>query len=283
MKTGLVLEGGGLRGMFTCGVIDEMMREGINFDGLVGVSAGAMFGCNYKSKQIGRGLRYNIRFKDDPEYISFRSLLKTGNIMGTDFCFRRLPEELDVFDYETYKNNPMEFHVVCTDANTGKPVYKRLDTLDRHEIEWLQASGSLPVVSQIVKVDGYEMLDGGISDSIPLKYFQDLGFERNIVVLTQPKGFKKKRTSAMPVIKMALHKYPAVVEGLGNRHLMYNNELEYLSEQEATGNTLIISPEETLPIGRIEMNEKKMRTVYEMGRKALRDKLEEIKTFLAKQ
>ena len=184
MKKGLVLEGGGLRALFTAGVTDVMMENRIRFDGLIGVSAGATFGCNYKSEQPGRALRYNINFKDDPRYMSWRSFLKTGDLVGAEFSYHVLPNQLDIFDYETFRRNPMEFHVVCTDAETGEPVYKQLDDMTDEGLDWIRASASMPIVSRPVQLEGRKLLDGGIGNSIPLKHFQEIGYERNIVVLT---------------------------------------------------------------------------------------------------
>lgn len=279
MKNGLVLEGGGMRGMFTAGIIDVMMENNIQPDGLIGVSAGATFGCNYKSKQPGRVLRYNITYKDDPRYMGLRTWLKTGDFVSNDFSYHTMPYQLDIFDNETFKKNPMEFYVVCTNVDTGGPVYKKLDSLDESQIDWLRASASLPVVSKPVCVGGYRLLDGGMADSIPLAYFQSIGYERNIVVLTQPQGFKKSRPSIYPLMKLALRKTPKIAEAMAKRHIMYNKELDYLAEQEKAGNTLLIYPEDVLPIGRTEQNEAKMRNVYNMGRKACEDRLEEIKRF----
>ena len=280
MKNGLVLEGGGLRALFSAGVTDVMMENQIRFDGLVGVSAGATFGCNYKSGQIGRALRYNITFKDDPRYMSWRSLLRTGDLVGAEFSYHVLPTQLDIFDNEAFCRNPMEFHIVCTDVETGKPVYKRLDTMDGEGLDWIRASASMPIVSRPVPLEGKKLLDGGIVDSIPLEYFQRLGFGRNIVVLTQPKGFFKKRTKLMPLFQLTMRRYPAIIEAMGRRHLMYNRQLCYLAEEESKGNVLLIYPADTLPIGRTELNEEKMRRVYQMGRKAAEDNLSKIKDFL---
>ena len=280
MKKGLVLEGGGLRALFTAGVTDVMMENQIEFDGLIGVSAGATFGCNYKSKQIGRALRYNIAYKDDPRYMGWRSFLKTGDLVGAEFSYHILPNELDIFDYETFRQNPMEFHIVCTDAETGEPVYKQLDDMTSEGLDWIRASASMPIVSRPVSLEGRKLLDGGIVNSIPLKHFQELGYERNIVVLTQPKGFFKKRTKLMPLFQLTMRKYPAIIKAMGRRHLMYNEQLRYLAEQERKGNTLLIYPENTLPIGRTEQNEEKMRHVYQMGRKTAEEQLLKIKDFL---
>ena len=280
MKKGLVLEGGGLRALFTAGVTDVMMENQIKFDGLIGVSAGATFGCNYKSEQIGRALRYNIAYKDDPRYMSWRSFLKTGDLVGAEFSYHVLPNELDIFDYETFRRNPMEFHIVCTDAETGEPVYKQLDDMTSEGLDWIRASASMPIVSRPVCLGGRKLLDGGIVNSIPLKHFQELGYERNIVVLTQPKGFFKKRTKLMPLFHLTMRKYPAIIKAMGRRHLMYNEQLRYLAEEERKGNTLLIYPEDTLPIGRTEQNEEKMLRVYQMGRAAAERRLQEIRNFL---
>ena len=280
MKKGLVLEGGGMRGLFSAGVMDVMMEHGIRFDGIVGVSAGASFGCNYKSHQIGRVLRYNVRFKDDPRYMGLRSLLRTGDLVAAEFSYHTLPNELDVFDYKTYNQDPTEFHVVCTDVLTGESVYHRLDKMDDEGLEWIRASASMPLVSKPVNIDGKLLLDGGISDSIPLRYFQEQGFERNIVILTQPKGFFKKKTKLMPLFHLFMRKYPAIVHAMARRHLMYNEELAYLEEQEQLGNIQLIYPQDIVPIGRTEQNETKMRHVYEMGREKAEEKLSEIIRFL---
>ena len=281
MKKGLVLEGGGLRALFSAGVIDVMMENQIEFDGLIGVSAGATFGCNYKSKQIGRSLRYNIAYKDDPRYISWRSFFKTGDLVGAEFSYHVMPTELDVFDYEAYRQNPMEFHIVCTDAETGEPVYKQLDIMDYEGLEWVRASASMPIVSKPVLLEGRKLLDGGIVNSIPLKQFQEFGYERNIVVLTQPKDFFKRRTKLMPLFHLTMRKYPAIIKAMGRRHLMYNEQLRYLAEEEKKGNILLIYPEDTLPIGRTELNEEKMRHVYQLGRKTAEEQLLKIKDFLS--
>ncbi len=269
-----------MRGLFSAGVMDVMMEHGIRFDGIVGVSAGATFGCNYKSHQPGRVLRYNIRFKDDPRYMGLRSLLRTGDLVGAEFSYHTMPNELDVFDKVTYENDPTEFHVVCTDVETGEPVYHRIDEMEDEGLDWIRASASMPLVSRPVALEGRLLLDGGISDSIPLRYFQGQGFDRNIVILTQPKGFYKKRTKLMPLFHLFMRRYPAIVRAMSRRHLMYNDELAYLEEQEKQGTILLIYPQDTLPIGRTEQDETKMRRVYAMGRQAGETMLPQIEQFL---
>ena len=281
MKRGLVLEGGGMRALFTAGILDEMMANGIQPDGIVGVSAGATFGCNYKSNQPGRVLRYSLRFRNDPRYMGFTSLLTTGNLVNAQFSYHTLPTEFDIFDFETYNNSPIDFHIVATNVDTGKPIYKQINYMDDKQIDWLRASASLPIASRPVCIDGLRMLDGGMSDSIPLRYFQQQGYDRNIVILTQPKGFKKKQPSGIGVMRFLLRQTPVIADALANRHLMYNAELEFLDEEEKKGNTLLIYPDEELPIGRIEQNEKKIQNVYNMGREKAQKRMDEIKKFFS--
>ncbi|MDE7396705.1 MAG: patatin family protein [Muribaculum sp.] len=280
IKTGLVLEGGGMRGLFTAGVIDVLMENGITFDGLIGVSAGSSFGCNYKSNQPGRVLRDSLKFRNDPRYMGIMSFILTGNIIGAKFAYHTMPDRLDIFDRNAFKRNPMEFYVVCTDTQTGEPVYHKIDTVDYQALEWLRASASMPILSRPVKVsDGRLMLDGGISDSIPLKYFQNNEYKRNIVVLTQPRNYQKTKSPGW-IFKILMPYAPKIAEAMSRRHIMYNSQLEYINQQEQHGNTLIIAPEETLPIGRLEMKADKIKQVYNLGRETATSQLPLILKFL---
>lgn len=281
MKTGLILEGGAMRGLFTAGVMDVMMENGVKFDGAIGVSAGAAFGCNYKSGQIGRAMRYNIKYCRDKRYCSIRSLIRTGDIYNAEFCYGEIPMSLDKFDYDEYERNPMEFIVVCTDIETGKPVYHSYTGREDHGCEWIRASASMPLASRIVEIDGLKLLDGGISDSIPVSYFESIGYDRNIAVLTQPVEYRKKPNRAMPLIRRKYRDYPKLVEAMENRHLMYNSELELVAKKEAVGELFVIRPDEKLPIGRIEKDPEKLRLVYEIGRKTAERQLQAITDYLA--
>lgn len=269
-----------MRGLFTAGIIDVWMENGIRFDGIIGVSAGATFGCNYKSHQSGRVLRYNMRFKDDPRYMGWRSFWKTGDFVGAEFSYHYMPENLDIFDKEAYKADPTEFYVVATDVETGKPAYRKLMEVNDAMLEWLRASASLPILSRPVPLEGRHYLDGGISDSIPLRYFQQQGFDRNVVILTQPQGFRKKRTKLIPIFKLTMRKYPAIIRAMEHRHEMYNSELDYIAEQEALGNTLIITPDDALDISRTSSDGEKMKQIYNLGRKTGEENLDKIREFL---
>ena len=281
-KTGLVLEGGGMRGLFTAGILDVLMENNVTFDGVVGVSAGATFGCNFISHQIGRSLRYNMSQCKNPKYMGIRSLIKTGDFVGGEYAYHVLPTQLDVFDFEAFEKNPTEFHIVATNVRTGEPVYRRLDKVDYTGMEWIRASASIPIISRPVVIGDLALLDGGVADSIPLKYFENEGFTKNIVILTQPKELKKKLTKLMPVFKATMRKYPAIIEGMSKRHLMYNRELDYITQQQEAGKCLVICPSDTLPIGRTEQTPKKMQHVYDMGRKAGEENLAAIRQFIAK-
>lgn len=280
MKNGLVLEGGAMRGLFSAGIMDVMMENGITFDGVIGVSAGAAFGCNYKSRQPGRAIRYNKRFAKDKRYCSMQSFLRTGDLFGAEYAYHIVPNEYDIFDNETYEQNPLEFWLVCTDVETGQPVYKRCDKGGDVTFDWVRASASMPVVSKVVELEGYKLLDGGITDSIPLKAFQREGFERNIVILTQPLGYEKKPSRFLPIISMSLRKYPRVVEAMAMRHLMYNEELAYVEQEVRRGTTMAIYPDKPLPIGHISHDPAEMQRVYDIGREMGERKLEEMKSFL---
>ena len=280
MKTGLILEGGAMRGMLTAGVMDVMMENDIVFDGAIGVSAGAAFGCNYKSKQIGRAARYNMKYCDDKRYCGIGSLIKTGNIFSTDFAYGEVPMKKDIFDFYTYKNNPMEFYVVCTDIESGEAVYHRYDDFSDHGFDWIRASASMPLVSEIVEIDGVKMLDGGVADSIPLKYFESIGYDRNVVILTRPGDYRKKKNNIIPLIKLKYKKYPKFVKAMEERHIKYNETLEYIAAEEQKGNVLVIRPDEALPVGRIERNRDNLKAAYEIGRNTAIKKLDKVRKFL---
>ena len=280
MRTGLVLEGGAMRGMFTAGVMDVMMEQGIRFNGAIGVSAGAAFGVNYKSGQIGRVLRYNVRFCRDKRYCGLWSYLKTGDLYSTSFCYGEVPLHLDPFDFEAYAQNPMRFYVVCTDVRTGEAVYHEYTGYADHGLDWIRASASLPLAANIVRIDGRELLDGGMVDSIPLRYMESLDYTRNVVVLTQPRGYLKKPSNLLPLIRLRYRAYPALIHALENRHCMYNEELSYVAKREREGKAFVIRPREALPIGRVEKNPEKLRMVYTLGREAAEEALPALSAFM---
>ncbi len=277
---GLILEGGAMRGMFTCGALDVFMEQGIVFDGLIGVSAGAVFGCNYKSRQPGRALRYNKRYCADKRYCSFDSLLRTGDLYNVEFCYHTLPTELDVFDTAAFRENPMAFYVTCTDVTTGKPVYHRCDSGDREDILWMRASASMPLVSRVVEIGEEKLLDGGIADSVPLEYMESLGYRGNVVILTQPLDYVKKPNNLVPLARMLLKGYPKMVEAMADRHLRYNQTTAAIREKEQKGEVFVLRPPEALRIGSMEKKPEELERVYQIGRNTALDRLPALETYL---
>lgn len=280
IKRGLILEGGAMRGMFTAGVLDVLMENNIEFDGVIGVSAGATFGCNYISKQIGRTIRYNKKYCRDKRYCSFRSLITTGDLFGEDFCYNKIPNELDPFDNDAYRKSNVEFYIVATDIETGKAIYKKYYVDDPDCLLWMRASASMPLASRIVEIGDKKFLDGGMTDSIPVKAFENMGYNKNVVVLTQPDGYIKKKNSVLPLIKLVYKKFPKLIEVMANRHIMYNETLGYIKEKEACGELFVIRPEEKLNVGHIEHNADELERAYQTGRKVAEKKLETLKEYL---
>ena len=262
-KTGLVLEGGGVRGIYTAGVLDVFMEHGLTFDGVIGVSAGAIHACSYLSGQKGRSIRYYRRYVSDPRFMSFRSWLKTGDIVGADFCYHELPDKLDIYDHEAFLRNGTPYYAVCTNVETGKPEYIRLTDM-RGQIEYLRASASLPYFSRIVELDGRKYLDGGCADSIPLEAFRRMGYGRNVVILTRDASYRKQ-PEMTAMAKLVYRKYPAFVRTLLERHDMYNGQTALAEALAAEGSVFLIRPETPLEIGRLENDPEKVQAVYDQG------------------
>lgn len=279
MKKGLVLEGGAMRGLFTSGILDVMMEAGIEPDGLIGVSAGAAFGCNYKSRQPGRAIRYNKRYARDKRYCSWLSWLKTGDLYNAEFGYHVIPKVYDVFDDKAFEQNPMEFYAVCTDVETGLPVYKKLEEGTPLTYDWIRASASMPLASRVVELEGLKVLDGGVADSIPLKYFESIGYDRNVVILTQPEGYVKEHNRLMPLMRIALRKYPKMIEAMDQRHIMYNRQIDYVRQAEQEGRCMVIRPDRKLPIGHISHDSEEMQRVYDIGRDTGLKNIERLKEF----
>lgn len=256
-----------MRGLFTAGVLDTLYGMGVRFDGIIGVSAGAAFGCNYKSRQPGRVLRYNLRFCRDRRYWGLGSLLRTGNLFNAEFCYRTLPRVLDPWDGAAFAADPARFWVVATDADTGEPVYEELTAADERAFDWIQASSSMPVVSRPVSIDGRRYLDGGLSDSIPLAKMQALGFARCVVVLTRPAGYRKGPARLWPM-QPFLRGLPAVVAALERRPDEYNRAVEFVAAEEAKGSVFVFRPPAELPIGRVSRSRRAVQAAYDIGKDA---------------
>ena len=277
-KIGLVLEGGALRGLFTAGILDVFMENNLSFDGCIGVSAGAAFGCNIKSKQIGRVLRYNLDYCNDPRYCSVRSLIKTGDLFGADFCYNQLPNVLDPFDGKTYDTNPMDFYVVCTDVEDGTPLYQLCNQANEETYTYMRASASMPIVSRPVEINGQLYLDGAIADAIPLQFFIDQGYSRNVVILTQPREYIKEKVSGG--IRLLLPGKPAVVRGMLTRHLQYNASRDLAFQLEREGTAFVLCPDESLPISHTTHDPVIIQQTYDLGRAVGERALPDLKIWL---
>ena len=276
-KTAFVLEGGAMRGLYSAGVLDVFMQNGITTDAIYGVSAGALFGINFKSKQIGRAIRYNLRFAHEKNYMGLYSLITTGNIMNKNFCFDKLVNELDKFDFETFNNSPIDFYAVVTNLETGKPEYIKI-TDAKYGLEALRASGSMPFVSKPVVFEGAKYLDGAISDPIPIQKVLDDGYEKIIVILTRPENYKK-HTERMPY-NLFYTNYPNFVETATEQPKHYNKTLELIKKLENENKIIVLRPSQNLKIARVEKNLKKLTAIHQLGVNDCTTNLTKIKNYL---
>ena len=276
-KTTLILEGGAMRGLYSAGILDVFMKNDINIDIIYGVSAGALFGLNYKSRQIGRALRYNLEYANEKNYMGLYSLITTGDIMNRDFCFKKLVYELDRLDFETYKNNPVEFYAVVTNMKTGHPEYIKIDDADE-DLEYFRASGSMPFVSKPVEINGNLYLDGAMSDAVPFKKVLETGSEKIIVILTRPFGYRKRK-SYLPY-KLVYGKFPELVETAKNYYKEYNETMDLIEKYEAENKIIVLRPSELIKMKRVEKDTNKLQRMYDLGVSDCIKKLDEIKEYI---
>ncbi|MCL7782590.1 patatin family protein [Pasteurella multocida] len=280
MKVGLVLEGGGMRAMFTAGVLDVFLTENVQVDGIVAVSAGVLFGVNYPAKQYGRALRYNKKYLNDKRYMGWHSLLTTGNIVNKDFAFYKLPFTLDPFDAKTFRQSKIDFYATLTNVQTGEAEYVKLDDVF-NEMEVLRATSAMPFVSKMVEINGQYYLDGGIADSIPLKKCQALGYDKIIVVLTRPLEYRKKPTPSW-IFNLFYRDYPHLVEKLKTRYQNYNDTVEEIIRLNNNKDIFVIRPSHHLPISRIEKDVEKVQAMYDLGITDAKREMAALKAFLSR-
>lgn len=280
MKVGLVLEGGAMRGLYTAGVLDILMENNIEVDGIIGVSAGVLFGVNYLSKQKGRVLRYNKRFIKDKRFMGLYSLLTTGNIVNKDFSFYEIPYKLDIFDDETYKKSKTEFYATITNVDTGEAEYVKLESV-LEQMEIVRATSAMPFVSKMVELNGNKYLDGGIADSIPVDKCKELGYDKIILVLTRPIKYRKKKDNEL-ITKIKYYKYPNLANTLNNRYKKYNKTVEKIIEMENEKEIFVIRPSKYINIKRIEKNTNKLQEMYELGINDCKDRLKDLRKYLLK-
>ena len=280
MSVGLVLEGGGMRGMYTAGVLDVFLDENIKVDGIIGVSAGVLFGVNYLSKQKGRAIRYNKKYIKDKKYMGIYSLLTTGNIINNEFSYYEVPFKLDKFDDDEFKKSDTKFYATVTNVNTGKAEYLRLTSV-LEQMEILRATAALPFVSKIVELNSGKYLDGGIADSIPIDKCKEMGYDKIIVVLTRPIDYRKKKPHEL-IAKIKYGKYPNLVNTINNRYIHYNEEVNRVIDLENKKEIIVIRPSKTIEIGRIEKDIKKIEEMYNLGVNDCKKNIEKIKKYILK-
>lgn len=263
-KGGLVLEGGGMRGIYTAGVLDFFIDKDIYFENTYGVSAGICHACSYLAKQRNRAYRVNVDYLDDKRYASFYSLVTTGDYFGAKMLYDEIPNRLYPFDKKTYELFEGNLYAVVTNMETGKAEYIKLEDMDK-DIVYVRASSSLPLLSRIVEVDGKKYLDGGISDSIPINRAMEDGNEKNVIVLTQPDGYRKEKNKLLPVMKIKYKKYPNFINSMANRHINYNNSLDKIESEVSNGRAFVIRPSVDMSIDRLEKNRDKLDELYNLG------------------
>ncbi|MGL5650732.1 MAG: patatin-like phospholipase family protein [Paraclostridium sp.] len=280
-KIGLILEGGGMRGIYTAGVLDFFIEKNIEVDITIGVSAGSCHASSYLSKQYKRAYNATVDYITDKRYLSFSNLIKTGSIFGMDFMFNKIPNELNIYDYDTFAKSKSKFVVVATNCETGSPEYFELKDLKK-EIIYMQASCSIPMFANIVEIDGFKLVDGGVSDSIPIEYSLNQGYKKNIVVLTRDITYKKNKQKFLPIVNRKYIKYPNLIKAIENRHLNYNKSLNLINKLEKDGDVLVIRPKNPVNVSQIEKNAKKLTSLYEEGYDDAKELYDKILDFIKK-
>ena len=263
-QAGLVLEGGGMKGVYTAGVLDFFLDKGIEFSSVYGVSAGACHMCSYLSKQRGRALAVNTDYLGQKNYCSLYSLLTTGDIFNADMCYRLIPDYLNPYDHDAFEKYQGKAYSVVTNIETGRAEYLRIRDL-RKDIIKIRASASLPMVSRNVEIDGKLYLDGGISDAIPLQKSIVDGNHKNVVIMTKEMGYVRKPSSMLGVIRARYFKYPKVHELMQERHINYNRQLSFIERQVTRGQAFVIRPKKAGDVGRLEKDPEKLRKLYQEG------------------
>lgn len=277
-RTGLVLEGGGMRAIYTAGVLDVFMEHGIRFDGVIGISAGSIHGSNFVAGQKGRTIRYYKKYCTDPRMIGIRSLLLTGNIVNTKFFYEKLPTELDPFDFETFSKSETAFYAGSTNVETGQAEYIRIQDMQA-DMDALRASASLPYVSRIVEYKGKKLLDGAFSDSIPVNAFRKMGYGKNVVVLTQHEGYVKQPEDVKRAQKK-YKKYPAFVAAVEQRHKVYNQTLEDIRQYRQDGSVFAIYPSRPIELSLLVKDPEDLQKIYDLGVADAKAQIEDLKAWM---
>jgi predicted patatin/cPLA2 family phospholipase len=263
---GLVLEGGGMRGVYTGGVLEYFQEQQLYFPYVVGVSAGACNGASYISRQKGRNHKVTIDLVNHPNYISYKNLWRKRELFGMDFIFDEIPNSLVPFDYQTFEQVPEKFYIGTTDCHTGEPVFFEKSHCLRDDLSLvLKASSSIPLMAPVVKYKGLDLLDGGVSEPIPIHKSVRDGNDKHVVILTRPKGYQKQKQRFTWVLHKRFKQYPKLIEVMEHRYQKYNSSLQYIEEQERKGNAFVFRPSLSLKVGRIERNKEKLTELYTLG------------------
>ena len=278
-QAGLVLEGGGMKGIYTAGVLDFFLDKGLEFSSCYGVSAGACHLCSFLSKQRGRAYDISVDYLGDKNYCSISSLLRTGDLFGVKMCYDDIPNRLNPYDYDAFNAYPGRAFAVVTNIETGRPEYLRLREMHR-DILAVRASASLPLVSRTVRIDGKPYLDGGLSDSVPIMHSILDGNRKNVVVLTKEVGYRREPAGNLGLIRLRYAKYPKVYELMAGRHVAYNRMLDYLEAQEKNGQAFVIRPQKKSGVGRVEKDKEKLRLLYEEGYQEASESYERLMAYL---
>ncbi len=279
-QTGLVLEGGGLRGLFTAGVLDFFVEQNIHFSYHIGVSAGAVMGTSYISRQVGRNKRTTLNYVNNPKYLSFRNFLQEGSLFGMDFIFNQLPNRFEPFDYDTFFKDPGVFKIGATNCDTGRIEFFEKSGCSKEELmKRLIASSSIPFFSPIFKINGSSFLDGGVSDPIPIEQSIKDGNSKNVIILTQNQEYRKRPFKPQFLANIKYRKYPLLAESLLNRHRKYNDTLKKIEELEKNHQAFVIRPLQPLKVGRMEKNTKKLEELYNEGLKTAEQQIETLKNW----
>lgn len=278
-EAGLILEGGGMRGVYTAGVLDFFLDKDFIFKNVYGVSAGSCHACSYLSHQRGRAFAISVDYLEDPRYCSIQSLIKTGDLFGAEMCYHTIPDELNPYDYDTIDQFEGNFYAVVTNVKTGKAEYIPIKD-SRRDIIAIQASSSLPLLSRNVPIGDQEYLDGGIADSIPIRRSIKDGNKKNVLILTRDPSYRKGPNKLLPVMDHRYRQYPNLVKAIARRHLVYNKTLDFIHQEVEKGNAFVIQPKRPVELGRIEKNKEKLKALYDEGYADAQESYEQLIDFL---
>lgn len=279
-KVGLVVEGGGMRGIYGCGVLDAFLENSISFPYGIGVSAGAANLASFVAEQEGRNYRFYTNYAFDDRYMSFKNYVTTGSFFGMDYIYSELNEVVDPIDFDKLVNTDTEYYVVAVDAVTSKPVYFSKEDVGKYKGDIFKASSAVPAMCRPIEIDGKMYFDGGVADSIPVKRAMADGCDKIVAVLTRPRGYVKKPEMGKSIYSEILKDYPAIIKAMNVRHYIYNTTLEYLYKLEQEGKAFIFCPDQSERVTLITRNKEELITLYNEGKINAENRMEQLKEFM---